>query len=226
MSDLPRTLEPEVMDDPDEAYEYDTMDHTLPTEAIIDRLRELGASGRMLDLGCGGGQITTGVALAFPQSIVVGTDLAPIMLDMARKRVDDAGLTDRVSLELADVKALPHDDDAFDVVFSNTILHHIPEPIAMLREAWRVLRPGGVLVIRDLFRPPDQATLDALLDTHAPLSVNTPDQRRMLAESLAAALTPDELRAAANEAGMTHVEVIVETDRHMVLISRPHTDPY
>lgn len=223
MSDLPRTLEPEVMDDPDEAREYDAMDHTLPTSAIVDRLRDLGATGRMLDLGTGGGQITIGVAQAFEQINIVGVDLAPIMLDMARDRVADAGLAARVTLELADVKALPYENGTFDAVFSNTILHHIPEPLAMLREAWRVLRPGGVLVIRDLFRPANQAALDALLDTHAPLSVNTPDQRRMLAESLAAALTPDELRATANDAGMSSVDVVVESDRHMTLQSIPRS---
>lgn len=219
MNDLPRTLEPEVMDDPDEAREYDAMDHAFPTEAIVNRLRTLGAAGRILDLGTGGGQITIGVAQAFKDSNVVGVDLAPIMLNMARDRVATAGLTERIKLELADVKALPYEDGAFDAVFSNTILHHIPVPLAMLREAWRVLRPGGVLVIRDLFRPADQATLDALLDTHAPLSVNTPEQRRMLAESLAAALTPDELREVAAEAGMTGIEIFAESDRHMVLVT-------
>lgn len=221
MSMLHRILEPEVMDDPVEAREYDAMDHAKPTEAIVRRLRSLEAHGRMLDLGIGGGHITIGVAQAITDCTIVGVDLSPMMLEMSARRIAAANLADRIAAERADVKALPHPDGAFDVVFSNTILHHIPEPLAMLREAWRVLRPDGVLVIRDLFRPPTAARLAALVDEHAPLSINTPDQRRLLAESLHAALTPDELRQLAAEAGMTGVEVVVETDRHMVLQTVP-----
>ena len=62
-----------------------------------------------------------------------------------------------------DAKGLNFADGEFDTVFSNTILHHIPDPRPFLREARRVLRPGGTLLVRDLFRPPSREQLEALV---------------------------------------------------------------
>ena len=218
---LERKLEPEVMDDPAEAAAYDAMDHREPNAAFVDRLLELigpDAAGTALDLGTGPGDIPILLCRQAAGLRVVAVDLARSMLDLARAKVADAGLAERVALHLADVKRLPFADAAFDVVLSNTILHHIPEPIAMLREAGRVLRPGGVLLIRDLYRPADPDTLQRLVQQHA--GGATPDQRRLFAESLHAALTPDELRALAARAGLTGVEVVIDTDRHMSLQTR------
>ena len=78
---------------------------------------------------------------------VTAVDAAETMLAIARKKVAAEGLDDRITLDQADVKALPYPDGTFDTVYSNTILHHIPEPVAMLREAWRVLKRDGVLWI-------------------------------------------------------------------------------
>lgn len=205
------------MDTVDEALAYDAMDHTAPTESIVAYLIAFGGNGCMIDLGIGPGQISIGVASAIPNCRIVGVDLSHQMLAIARRRIADADLADRITLHYADVKQLPYADASFDVVFSNTILHHIPDPYAMLAEAARVLRPGGILLIRDLYRPADATRLRQLVDTYAPIEQNTDHQRRLFAESLHAALTPDELRDIAADAGLADAEVIIETDRHMVL---------
>ena len=85
----------------------------------------------------------------------------------------------------------------------------------MLREAARVLRPGGLLLIRDLRRPGSLDELNRLVDLHA--GGCDDEQRRLFAESLHAALTPDELRALADDCGLRDAEVVVDTDRHMSL---------
>ena len=217
---MQRELEPEVMDTAEDATGYDAMDHTAPNRAFVERLKSLGAGGTMIDLGTGPGQIPIMVAIEriTPEEIIA-VDLSPHMLDIARQKHASVGHYNMPALhirfELADVKKLPYPDRSFDTVFSNTILHHIPRPVEFLREAWRVLKPKGVLLIRDLYRPPDEKTLDHLVALHA--AGCDAHQTKMFRDSLKAALTPEELRATAREAGMRGVEVVIDTDRHMSL---------
>ena len=215
---LPRRLEPEVMDDPAEAQAYEAMDHSEPNAAFCDRLIELGAHGRMLDIGTGPGHIPVMLAERVPGARIVAVDYAAAMLELARDRVRGVQLAHQVHLLRGDAKALPVADHSFDTVFSNTILHHLPEPVWLLREAARVLRPGGVLLIRDLMRPVNEAALDHLVSVHA---VEADDaQRKMFRDSLYAALQPDELEQLAGQAGLTDIEVVVDTDRHISLQRR------
>lgn len=215
---MQRELEPEVMDTLDEAQGYDAMDHAEPNAAFIDRLKQLGAQGKMIDLGCGPGDIPIRIAHEISDSAVFGIDLSRNMLDIAHAKLEKQDLGDRVEFHLADVKDLPFEAHRFDVVFSNTILHHIPKPIDMLREAWRVLKPDGVLLIRDLYRPDDEITLDQLVQKHA--GDCNEYQQAMFRASLKASLTPDELRGLVADVGMTDVEVVIDTDRHMSLQSK------
>lgn len=214
---LDRQLEPEVMDDPAEANAYDAMDHAQPNLAFVNRLLELGIDrcNSALDLGTGPGDIP--ILLCGPTDAlsITAIDLAPSMLDLAKHKIDVAGLSDRIAIACMDVKSLDLQDDSFDAVFSNTILHHIPEPAAMLGEAARVLKPGGLLLIRDLYRPNSLEALNALVDQHA--GDCDDEQRRLFGESLHAALTPDELRELAQANGLKDAQVVIDTDRHMSL---------
>lgn len=214
---LDRILEPEVMDDPAEAVSYDAMDHAVPNAAFVDRLIELGIEqpGLVLDLGTGPGDIPILLCQRAPEVEVVAVDLAQSMLDLAQPKVDAAGLAERIELRRMDVKALDLPDGSFDAVFSNTILHHLADPLAMLHEAARVLRPGGLVLIRDLSRPDDQDALDRLVAEYAADCDDT--QRKLFAESLHAALTPEEFAELATQAGFAGAEIIVDTDRHMSL---------
>lgn len=214
---LERILEPEAMDTADEAADYDAMDHSGPNAAFIDRLIELGAHGSMLDIGTGPGHMPPVIAARLLDARVLGIDLAHEMLIVAeRRRLElDASIASRIEYRPADAKRLDLADASFDTVFSNTILHHIPEPASFLREARRVLKPGGVLLIRDLFRPDDLQQLEALVAQHAADSNAT--QRKLFADSLHAALTYRELRALADECGLEDAELVIDTDRHMSL---------
>jgi len=214
------------MDTAQEASEYDAMDHSEPNAAFVGRLFELGASGRMLDIGTGPGHIPLLVCERDARARVVGIDLARHMLEHAERHRAASPHASRIEYRLADAKGLDFDDGSFDAVFSNTILHHIPDPRPFLAEAFRVLRSGGALLIRDLFRPPTPARAGELVDLYAAGCTN--EQRELFRASLHAALTPDELRAVAAEAGVVGAEVVIDTDRHMSLQihanAHTHTD--
>ena len=212
---MTRRLEPEYMDTAEEADGYDAMDHSEPNGAFVERLVELGASGRMLDVGCGPGHIPPALLERVPRGIVVGIDAAATMLAHAERHRLASPHAARISYRVSDAKELPFEDGEFDAVFSNTVLHHIPEPVSFLREAGRVLSPAGVLLIRDLFRPETPERALELVALHA--SDGTAYQQELFRASLHAALTRGELRAMADEAGLAGCEIVLDTDRHMTL---------
>lgn len=216
---MERILEPEYMDTVEEATEYEAMDHTSANGAVVDDVLAAGGRGRALDLGTGPGDIPL-LLVERSSSIehVTAVDAAETMLVLARHKIAVAGCGDRVEAVRADVKDLPFDDGRFDLVFSNTILHHIPEPVAMLREAWRVVAPGGLLWIRDLYRP---ATEDVARDLVAQyVGDGTARQQQLFFDSLHAALTVDEARATARDAGIPNAHVAMNSDRHYTLVAR------
>ncbi len=213
-----RTLEPEVMDDADEARDYDLMDNAGPNRAFVERLVSLGATGKVLDIGTGPGHIPMLLVERLSDVTVIGIDMSEHMLRHAERRRVQSPHAARVEFRIADAKNLPFPRETFDVVASNTILHHIADPRQFISEAWRVLRPGGTFLIRDLFRPPTPERASELVRTHAANA--SPAHQELLLASLHAALEPEELRAYAREAGLADVNLTIDSDRHMSLEAR------
>jgi ubiquinone/menaquinone biosynthesis C-methylase UbiE len=210
---LPRTLEPEVMDSPEEARDYDAMDHTAVNRAFVtDFLAAWHKRGPVLDVGTGTAQIPIELCRQHPGVRVTAIDLAEHMLALGRDNVRNVGLEEWVRLERCDAKHLPHPDGTFASVISNSIVHHAPEPAAVLAEMLRVAGPGAVLFVRDLLRPDDEATLQGLVELHA-AGANA-HQRKMFADSLHAALNLAEVRELVAALGHNPASVRQTTDRH------------
>jgi SAM-dependent methyltransferase len=116
----------------------------------------------VLDIGCGPGSITVGLAEAVAPGETVGVDIEPSQIDLARDRVAKMGLNN-CRFEVASVFTLPFPDDTFDVVFGHTILMQFHEIDPVLDEVKRVLKPGGLAAFREidfgasLFGPADAA---------------------------------------------------------------------
>jgi len=218
---LERVLEPEVMDDPLEAADYDAMDHAAVNAAFAaDFLTAASAAGvdladpaaEVLDVGTGTAQIPIELGRRHALIRVVGIDLAENMLALGRRNVAEAGLETQIKLERVDAKRLPFIDRQFAAVISNSIVHHIPEPRETLAEARRVTRLGGLIFFRDLLRPLDEATVRQLVETYA-VGANG-HQHALFEASLRAALNLDEIRALVGELGFDPVQVRQTTDRH------------
>ena len=101
----------------------------------------------VLDVGCGPGTITAGLAERVAPGRVVAADAAETVLDEAR--ANTAGL-DNVEFAVADVHALDFPDGTFDVVHAHQVLQHVADPVGALREMRRVTRPGGIVAARDV----------------------------------------------------------------------------
>lgn len=222
---LQRTLEPEVMDTPDEAVDYDSMDHAAVNRCFVDDLLTVlqqdnpaPSSLKILDVGTGTAQIPIELCRRSIDVRVTAVDLAAHMLQLGQRNVIRAGFQSVIRLEQIDAKSLPYGNGEFDVVMSNSIIHHIPEPIHSLREMARVLRHGGSLFVRDLLRPDDDDTVLRLVETYAH-DANL-HQRQMFHNSLHAALTLDEVRQMLADLAIPVNSVQQSSDRHWTIAAR------
>lgn len=103
----------------------------------------------LLDCGCGPGAITVGLAQYVAPARVVGIDISVDQFHIGKAAAAERGVTN-VSFRQADLTQLPFDDASFDVVFAHGVLYHLSDVQAALREMRRVLRPAGLIAIRDV----------------------------------------------------------------------------
>ncbi len=132
------------------------------------------AAGKILDVACGPGAVTA--TLAEKAESITAFDATPAMLEQARKRCDDAGLRN-VSFEQGAAEHMPFGDATFDGAVTRLALHHFVDPKIVLGEIFRVLRPGGLLVIADVVVSEDEK--DAALQNAIEI-IRDPSHIRML----------------------------------------------
>lgn len=137
-------------------------DHARRTAAnsaafLLPHLKE---TDSLIDLGCGPGSIT--LDLAEWVESVLGIDAAPEAIARAEDDRERRGVGNATFL-VGDIYALDFPDDTFDVVYAHQLLQHLADPVATLREAFRVLKPGCIVAVRDA----DYGTM--VHDPHDPL---------------------------------------------------------
>lgn len=108
----------------------------------------------VLDVACGGGIVVC--AFAPHVKHATGIDMTPAMLDRARQHAAESGIGN-VTWDRGDVTALPYPDGAFEIVVTRFSMHHLLDPLGVLREMVRVCAPGGRVVVVDMYASDDPA---------------------------------------------------------------------
>ncbi len=208
-----RIVEQEVMDTAEAAEAYDAMAHGEVDNAFVERVLALGAKdGHFLDVGTGPAQIPILLAQRCPDIRITAIDLSEEMLNIAKRHVAAAELAARITLEHVDAKALPYPDNTFDGLISNSIVHHIHDSLRALQEMSRVVKPGGLVLIRDLVRPETPEEAQAFVDKYA--AEDTPYQQKLYYDSFLAAFTIAEVNEMLEEMDLPRAVVVQSTDRH------------
>ncbi|MGC9053515.1 MAG: class I SAM-dependent methyltransferase, partial [Candidatus Hydrogenedens sp.] len=163
----------------------------------------------MLDLGCGPGDITYRMHLCCEQYKIIGVDGSLSMLRFAQKESGSRSLT----WILADAKNLPFMDKSVDVIFSNSLLHHLLDPMLLWMEIVRVIKSGGFIFLRDLFRPESEEQAKKIVELYAGDASDLLKQEYY--RSLLSAFTPEEIQEQLAECGLQNLSVKCVTDRHV-----------
>ncbi len=216
---MERVPEPELMTGAEQARAYAEGDFDAPHSMFIELLRQrvadLPPQGTALDLGCGPADITLRFARAFPRYQVHGIDASPSMLEFGYAAVKRASLGERVQLFAGYLPgaALPRSD--YDLVMSNSLLHHLADPAVLWREVCARGRAGAAVFVMDLLRP---ETLDAAVALRDEYAADEPEVLRQdFYNSLLAGYRPDEVADQLADAGLGHLAVEIVSDRHFIV---------
>ena len=219
---MQRILEPELMDTLEAATEYNAMDHTAVNQLFAQEFLAFAKAHYLgdlyedtwtvLDVGTGTALLPIELCKINARVNVLAIDNAVSMLDLAVYNLEFANLRERIALAKVDAKAMPYEDDSIEMVIANSIHHHIPDPKACFAEMVRVTEEDGILFARDLVRPADEQTLDALVQQYT--GKESAESQRLFADSLRAALTVDEVGDIIQSLGFDRSSVSMTSDRH------------
>jgi len=225
---MQRKPEPEVMSGEDEVSAYASAAAQKHLEALdntfVDQVLQLAPHGKaltgfLLDVGCGPGNITLKLARRSPGLTIVGLDRSRNMVRAACQAAAGAGLEGRVFFQQAHAGEIPYPGGTFDVVLSNSVLHHLADPSRVLEEMVRIAKPGGAIVVRDLRRPSRLA---------CPWHVRwygrhySGIMKRLFEDSVRAAYTPEELAGLLGRSGMSKASIFLHGRSHMGFVYRGH----
>lgn len=214
-----RVLEPELMEDEEQALAYAQADFDTPNaafvEALLQRFPSLPAALSAVDLGCGPAEIPRRLLARFPGWRLDAVDGSAAMLAAGSRR--HGAPDERLRLHVGRVPSTGLPRASYDLILSNSLLHHLPDPQALWTAARDLGAPGAAVLVGDLFRPETPEMAQATVDRW---SSGEPEVLRIdFFNSLCAAFTPDEVRAQLRAAGLP-LTVEVVSDRHLLVYGR------
>jgi trans-aconitate 2-methyltransferase len=221
---MQRTPEPELMDGLEQARAYAAADFSAGDQALVDHLGVLFPSGlgsRLLDLGCGPGNISFRLAAQYPEAEVIGVDGAAAMLALAEQRLQaqiSPSLRKRLRFQLC---CLPSTElpQACTAVVSNSLLHHLHDPQVLWGCLPHCAAPGSLFYLKDLRRPVSPEEAIALQQRH--LADAPPVLQYDYLASLHAAFTVAEVQAQLELVGLAdQLQVAVLDDRYLEVWGR------
>jgi ubiquinone/menaquinone biosynthesis C-methylase UbiE len=212
---MERIPEREVMDQSENAKAYADADFDEVNRAFIDKLFSLSNPCDIpfaLDIGTGPGEIPEKLLETRPDWHILATD-------RSRPMLAHGVMTKNLLFFQSDAKHLPIPDNVITFLFSNSLLHHLPDPAPFWKECKRVLNARGTLLVRDLYRPEGKQQAKEIVETYA--GNEHPVLKEDFFNSLLAAFTPEEIENQLEECGLSEATVEIVTDRHMDIIIHP-----
>lgn len=223
---MKRKPEPEAMGEEDDVSAYasaagqkhlDAIDNTLVNQVLSLGSPEGLLTGGLLDVGCGPGNIALKIAQRCPGLLVIGVDQSARMIQAARQAGFERGLGKRAIFLRGNADQIPLPTGMFDIVLSNSVLHHLADPLKAFEEMLRVTRPGGAVLVRDLRRP-SRIVFPWHVKWHGRHYSGT--MKRLFEDSVRAAYTPDELASLLNQSGMSKAHIFLHESTHMGFVYR------
>jgi len=217
---MQRIPEPELMEDKEQGLTYARADFSGPNRQFLQLFAEkhpdFSGSGRVLDLGCGPAVILIRFARIYPECTCVGIDGAEAMLAPGYSAVQAGGLAGRITL-LCRCLTCVENIGGYQVVLSNSLLHHLHRPEVLWQTMCDCALPGARIMIMDLFRPPSKEAARHIVETYA---AGEPEiLKKDFYNSLLAAFRVDEVRGQLQRAGINLFCAEV-SDRHLAVWGR------
>jgi trans-aconitate methyltransferase len=214
---MERILEPELMEDAQQVTAYANADFTQPHNEFIQRLANLvnpaEFAGDALDLGCGPGDISRRFLQAYPLARLDAVDGAKPMLDYGKKLTSEKLLI-RLNFILGKLPTVNLPQHKYDLILSNSLLHHLPKPEILWTTITTYSQPGTKVAIMDLTRPPSTAAAKQLVARYA--ADEPPILQHDFYHSLLAAFTAQEIKSQLAEAQLPF-DVATISDRHVFI---------
>ncbi|MCK5138839.1 MAG: class I SAM-dependent methyltransferase [Thermodesulfovibrionia bacterium] len=214
---MKRIPENELMNDTAQAQAYAEADFSEPHDAFVAhfsaRFPDF-SNGEVLDLGCGPADVTLRFARAFPKTHITGIDGAQAMLNIALSDVQSQGLTQQITLRkctLPDKNLLKH---GYDALISNSLLHHLSEPVVMWQTIGQCAKSGAAIFVMDLLRPMSIENAKELVEKYA--ADASPILQKDFYNSLLAAYSTEEIQQQLQHTGLDCLTIKVVSDRHWI----------
>jgi SAM-dependent methyltransferase len=219
---MQRILEPELMDEDEQARAYAEADFAEPNERFVgyfDSEIHPAVRGAVLDLGCGPGDIVLRLAKRHPGLTVHGLDGSEAMLHFAVERLSrEPALQSRVQFVHGILPGAALPLARYDAVVSNSLLHHLHEPLGFWRAVREAGAPGAAVLVMDLFRPESPTAARAIVQRYAGTEPEV--LQKDYFASLCAAFEPQEVRAQLDACGLAALDVRIISDRHLLVAGR------
>lgn len=214
---MERVLEPEVMDDPEQVLAYAEADFEEENQGFVDQffsLYDALENPHILDLGCGPGDIPIRMVRRHSTCRVTGIDASQPMIAYAEQAVQKAGFHDRVQFLCQRFQDVNLSSPA-DAMISNSLVHHVPNPLRFWYSLKTLLKPGAPILVMDLLRPESPEAAQTIVDEYA---ASEPERLRQdFFHSLLAAFTEDDVAAQLAELNLSRLMVDVPDDRHWIV---------
>lgn len=221
---MKRRPEPELMDTVEQAHAYAETDFNEPNELFLHLLAEQHQGdldgARALDLGCGPADIVLRFLRRYPRATCDALDGSQPMLDLAQADLDrEPDVARRARLICDKLPSSRLETNAYDLILSNSLLHHLHDPQVLWRSLRTLGRSGAIVLIMDLLRPASAGAVAELVERYAQGASAV--LREDFYNSLFAAFEPAEVAHQLREAGLdSALSVQVVSDRHLAVWGR------